>query len=260
MTDGIDGYLNEGVAQPVVEPEVDPYWSERAPAPPPKQAPTPEAAETAIAAKLDDPDFAKRYYGEYEPGHSDAVQQMAGLYALAHPGDGPAVIEPPQVEPTTHRVEGDDELPVKEQAEGELQDEADQERRSEALQQLLGDRVDERVGTARAWLGDEMTAAVNATGFGNDPQAVAEMVDLAERDPEGLMRATVHEMLGKRIYHGSATLERKRLEADQDFLDAYTQGHHPGHAEAMAKMQALHLLERPPKWAFAALEKLHART
>ncbi len=241
---------------------VDPYWSERA-APPAKPAPalTPDAATTAIAAKLDDPDFAKRYYGEYEKGHNDAVGEMAGLYSLAHPGDGPALIERPAVEPTTRRP---DAQPA---AAGDVQQgEAPEEKtpelqaqqRAEELEHLLGDNAGERCDTARAWLGPEMTAAVNATEFGNEPQAIAEMVELAERDSEGLVRATVQELLGKQIYHSGATLERKRLEADQKFVDAYLDGDHVGHAEAMAKMEALRLLEHPPAWARAALENLHA--
>ncbi len=241
---------------------VDPYWSERAPAPPREPAPalTPDAATTAIAAKLDDPDFAKRYYGEYEKGHNDAVGEMAGLYSLAHPGDGPPLIERP-AEPTMRRPDAPataDTDAAAGDVPGEPSAELQAEHRAEELLHLLGDNAGERCDTARAWLGPEMVEAVNATEFGNDPQAIAEMVDLAERDTEGLVRANVNELLGKQIYHSGATLERKRLEADQEFVDAYLKDYHPGHGAAMAKMEALRLLEHPPKWAYAAMEKLHA--
>jgi len=241
---------------------IDPHWKERAaPAAPPAPALTPEAAQQKIDARLEDKEFTAKYLGEYVEGHADAQAEMARLYSLAHPGDGPAVIERP-AEPTTRRPDAQPDAQPKEQSAGDDQGEPNAElqaeQRTEELQHLLGDNMQERIATANAWLGPEMNAAVNATGFGNDPQAIAEIVELAERDAEGLVRASVHEMLGKQIYHGSATLERKRLENDQDFVDAYLQGHHPGHAEAMARMEALRLLEHPPKWAYAALDKLHA--
>ena len=145
---------------------VDPYWTERAS--PPKQAPTltPEQASVAIDAKLQDADFRTAYFGEYKPGHSGAVDEMARLHALAHP-DGPrelvigrAPMEPPK--PAAAKPaegEGDAEGEAPESAEAPSEDEVEHERRTEELAQLLGSEVNERVAGARTWLGDELVEA-----------------------------------------------------------------------------------------------------
>ena len=253
---------------------VDPYWTERAS--PPKQAPamTPEQASAAIDAKLQDADFRTAYFGEYKPGHSGAVDEMARLHALAHPAGprelivGRAPMQPPkpaapldprvQSDPPETPAEGEGEAP--ESAEAPSEDEVEHERRTEELEQLLGSEVSERVAGARTWLGDELVEAVNASGFGDDPEAITQMVQLSESDPDGLLRESIRELLDRNIYHGAATLERKRLEADPQFMAAYVQGHNVGHDTAVAKMTALTLVERPPKWAVAMLEKHHAQS
>ena len=230
---------------------------------------TPEQASAAIDAKLQDADFRTAYFGEYKPGHVEAVAQMAVLSAAAHPGGprelviGRAPMEPPKPEaakPAEGEGETEGEAPKSAEGDAPTDDDAEQARRSEELAQLLGSEVNERVAGARTWLGDELVEAVNASGFGDDPQAIAEMVQLAEGDPDGLLRASISELLDRNIYHSAATLERKRLEADQAFMDAYTQGHNVAHDTAVAKMTALTLVERPPKWAVAMMEKHHAQS
>ena len=260
-----DGEQQTQTAAPVST--VDPYWTERQS--PPKQAPTmtPQAAQVAIDAKLQDADFRAKYFHEYTVGHSGAVDEMARLHALAHP-DGPrelvigrAPVEPPK--PAAAKPaegEGDAEGEAPESAEAPTEDEVEHERRTEELAQLLGGDVDERVGTARTWLGPELVEAVNASGFGDDPEAITQMVQLSESDPDGLLRESIRELLDRNIFHSAATLERKRLEADAQFMAAYVQGHNVGHDAAVAKMTALTLVERPPKWAVAMMEKHHAQS
>ena len=192
------------------------------------------------------------------------TQELAGLYAAAHP-DGPrelivgrAPVAPPK--PAAAKPaegEGDAEGEAPESAEAPSEDEVEHERRTEELEQLLGSEVSERVAGARTWLGDELVEAVNASGFGDNPVAIAEMVQLAESDPDGILRVSISELLDRNIYHGAATLERKRLEADQEFTDAYLKGHHPGHDVAVAKMHALAIAERPPAWAVKMFEAHH---
>ena len=239
---------------------VDPYWTQMAES---KRAA--EAAKVAgqaqgqaqqqIDAKLRDKDFAAKYFGEYVNGHGAAVAEMAALYATLH---GEAAQEPAPIrEPVAVRPEAEKPEVEKPKTPDELQDEAARARIDEETEQLLGSRVTERIAGARQWLGPELVEAIEDAGFGNDPQAIAEVVQLSESDTDGALRAAISELLAKNIYHGAASLERKRLEADQAFMDAYVKGHHPGHDAALAKMHALAIVERPPAWATAMMEKLH---
>lgn len=47
---------------------------------------SPTEAKQQIAAKQGDADFMKRYRSKREPGHADAVTEMAALYDMAFPG------------------------------------------------------------------------------------------------------------------------------------------------------------------------------
>ncbi len=219
---------------------------------------TPEAAQQQINARMEDSDFCSRYFNKYrdESGHRDAVSEMEALHAAAHPGPKDPLL-PPRIEPEFKRVEAEGD---KTEGEGKLT-EAETEAAAalaqgkEEVEQLLGENAEERIAAACDWIGDEGFTAMEAAGFANDPQAIAELVDISERNVDGLLGAALSEYIGQGIAYGRAGLARSDLDADKDFQKIIKDRGDPRHNAAIARLDALALLEHPPAWARAAMEK-----
>ena len=123
----------------------------------------------------------------------------------------------------------------------------------------LGANWPARVEGARAWLGPDLTDAVIAVGHGDDVEAIGQLVDISERDGDGLLRAAAREFLNRGVYHDAARLERVRREGDGATMRAFLDSGDPRHRAVAAEMEALFLLESPPAFLVKAFEVLSKR-
>lgn len=103
------------------------------------------------------------------------------------------------------------------------------------LQKKFGPALDQKLDLANRaaehFFGQDLLVAINAAGLGRNPAFVEKMIALGELTAED-----------NRL-PGAATLpaadpeaEVKKLEGDKDFVAAYLDGSHPGHKEAVRRM------------------------
>ncbi len=231
-----------------------------------------------------DADFQHAEHNADAPGHLEAVRKVAACYRVIAgdpinkdflSADEPAKLAPEDglgLRTTVTAPSGDSEFvepppgpvtinghlvhpAVADPLENAVVSEDQQKERDLlAVQYQLGPLYKERIGVAERWLGPEMLAAVQASGYADHAESIGEIVDLSEDDPQGFVRENLRRFLKAGIYHASAGMELAELEAETSFTDALYDSSHPKHELCRARVKALRLLETPSAWAEAMMK------
>lgn len=242
-----------------------------------------DAAEAAIDTLHGNAKFQRLYRTEGIDGHDDAVRKEAMLFRIiaGEPADQFPPIEkirdgliawadnyaPPKFQGWTtpspeatlpHTIDGIlVDPPVADPlTQAEITPEEKERRELLAVEKTLGPKYPDRLANLREWMGVDVTEAVEDAGYGNDADALGQLVDLCEADHNGWTREFLRQYVAKDVTHAAASIEAEKKRLDASFIDAYLDGNHPQHQLRKAEMKALDFLSNPPPWAVATLDRM----
>ena len=117
-----------------------------------------------------------------------------------------------------------------------------------ALRKEFGKAYDEKMKAAqsliRKYADDEAFKHLEDSGFGNDPKVVKLIARIAQEFSEDRLKGDGTGVFGA-MSPPEAQAKIQELQADKDFSDAYMNKKNPGHAGAVARMEALYKLAYP---------------
>lgn len=218
-----------------------------------------DQALTEIERLGGDEEFQKVYLNQHglEPGvHKEAVARMTRLFSVAHPTEPPAIVpslqfdeqpgqQPDQQQQQQQQPDVGDEM---------TDDEAEYAQAEKVLTGQYGESWADEIPLIRDAVveiggdrGDELMAAINDR-IGNDPAAIAELIELRRENEKYPLLASIAELAQAGVTPEGARLLLERAKASSSFVDRFTNASAPGHLEAMAYMRSLYLAANPPAW------------